>query len=73
MEEGATTTPFDMVIRNKMSRFDLAILALKNIPNSKSKYLNLIAKFEEKISNNKVYVTTNLKDMDEIENWTLQL
>ncbi len=60
-----------MVIRNKMSRFDLAILALKNIPDYESKYIDIIAKLEEKISDNKVYVKTNLKDMDEIEYWTL--
>lgn len=71
IEEGATTTPFDMVIRNKMSRFDLAIVALKNITGFKEKYLELISLFEEKIASNKAYIQEYLDDEEEIKHWTL--
>ena len=32
MDHGTTTTPFDMVVLNEMSRFHLALDALKHIP-----------------------------------------
>src|SRR5690606_12143311 len=35
MEEGTTTTPFDMVVLNQMSRYHLAMEAVKRVPRMK--------------------------------------
>ena len=37
MDRGTTTTPFDMVVLNEMSRFHLAIDALKHVPRLRSR------------------------------------
>src|SRR6202790_4838978 len=42
-DEGTTTTPFDMVVLNKMSRFHLAIDALKHVPRLRSQASDAIA------------------------------
>nr|ANC58211.1 xylulose-5-phosphate/fructose-6-phosphate phosphoketolase [Candidatus Methylacidiphilum infernorum] len=73
-EEGTTTTSFDMVILNKMSRYNLAIdaikYALKGIPHLRSKAEELIGFFEQKIVEHSTFVRAHLDDMPEIKNWT---
>ena len=36
IDQGAVTTPFDMVVLNRMSRFHLALEALKYVPRLRS-------------------------------------
>lgn len=69
MEEGTTTTPFDMVVQNKMSRFQLAIDALKLVPRLGSKGADVIDLFERKLYDHKAYVHEKLVDLPEIVNW----
>jgi xylulose-5-phosphate/fructose-6-phosphate phosphoketolase len=69
MEEGTTTTPFDMVVQNKMSRFQLAIDALKYVPRLRSKAADVIDLFKRKLYDHEVYVHEKLVDMPEIVNW----
>ncbi len=68
-EEGTTTTPFDMVVLNGMSRFHLAIEALKRSPVKSKKVDDAIALFESKLKEHTAYVQQHLEDMPEIENW----
>lgn len=68
-EEGSTTTPFDMVVLNGMSRFHLAIEALKRSKVHKEKCAEIIAMFEAKLKEHTAYVKEHLEDMPEIENW----
>ena len=37
IDQGSTTTPFDMVVRNKISRYHLVMDALKYVPRIRSK------------------------------------
>lgn len=73
VEEGGTTTPFDMQVRNKTSRFHLAIEALEKMAEkgvaSKTKVARLIEKFEKEISVHHAFITANGTDPEEIENW----
>jgi xylulose-5-phosphate/fructose-6-phosphate phosphoketolase len=69
MEEGSTTTPFDMAVQNKMSRFQLAIDALKYVPRLRSQAGELIDLFERKLYDHGVYVRENFVDLPEIVNW----
>lgn len=68
-EEGSTTTPFDMVVQNGMSRYHLAIEALKRSHNHRDRCDELILFFEDKLKEHTAYVKEHLQDMPEIENW----
>jgi xylulose-5-phosphate/fructose-6-phosphate phosphoketolase len=66
-EEGTTTTPFDMVVRNNMDRFQLAIDTIHRIPGLKAD--DAVALFESKLMEHKVYVASHGEDMPEVVNW----
>ncbi|CEG59127.1 phosphoketolase family protein [Legionella fallonii] len=73
VENGSTTTPFDMHIRNKTSRWHLAkeVFSLmaeqKVIPQQDSAALN--KKYDNKLSEHRVYIKKHGIDPDEIEQW----
>jgi xylulose-5-phosphate/fructose-6-phosphate phosphoketolase len=69
MEEGATTTPFDMVVLNNVSRYHLAMLALKYLPQFRSKYIDLDDELEAKLAQHRIYIQQYLDDMPEIKDW----
>jgi len=69
IEEGTTTTPFDMVVCNGMSRYHLAIEALHRTPRVQSRAGELIAEFRQKLSDHKAYIQEHGEDMPEIRNW----
>ena len=68
-DRGTTTTPFDMVVLNKMSRFHLAMDALKRIPRFRSQVSDVIDMFNRKLAEHPAYIRENLQDMPEIRNW----
>jgi xylulose-5-phosphate/fructose-6-phosphate phosphoketolase len=69
MEEGTTTTPFDMVVLNNVSRYHLAMLALKYLPQFRSRYANLDDEFGSKLAQHRIYIQQYLDDMPEIKEW----
>jgi len=69
-DEGTTTTPFDMVVLNKMSRFHLAIDALKHAPRLRSQASDAIDMFNRKLYEHHVYIREHFEDMPEIRNWS---
>jgi xylulose-5-phosphate/fructose-6-phosphate phosphoketolase len=72
-DEGTTTTPFDMVVLNKMSRFHMAIDALKHVPRLRSQAPgsvdNAIDMFNRKLYEHHAYIRQHFEDMPEIRNW----
>jgi xylulose-5-phosphate/fructose-6-phosphate phosphoketolase len=70
MEEGTTTTPFDMVVANRISRYHLAMAALRFVPRLRSKSAHLIERFEKKLTEHSLYIRDHLEDMPEIRDWT---
>jgi xylulose-5-phosphate/fructose-6-phosphate phosphoketolase len=70
MEEGTTTTPFDMVVANRISRYHLAMDALRFVPRLRSQSSHLIERFERKLTEHSLYIREHLEDMPEITNWT---
>lgn len=73
-ENGSTTTPFDLQLRNKTSRYDLAIEAFdilveKNLL-SKEKALELREKYEILIRDHREYIIRHGVDPVEISEWT---
>jgi xylulose-5-phosphate/fructose-6-phosphate phosphoketolase len=69
-DEGTTTTPFDMVVLNKMSRFHLAIDALKHVPRLRSQASDAIDMFNRKLYEHHVYIREHFQDLPEIRNWS---
>lgn len=73
LEEGTTTTPFNMMVLNKTDRFHLAIEALqkgaKLNPAVAKKAPKLIRYFEKKLREHARYILKYGKDMDEVEGW----
>lgn len=69
IEEGTTTTPFDMVVLNKMSRFHLAIEALKRQRRFRSDVEHLIEMFEKKLVDHRDCIRDTLDDLPEVKNW----
>ena len=67
---GTTTTPFDMVVLNKMSRFHLAIDALKHVPRLRSQASDAIDMFNRKLYEHHTYIREHFQDMPEIRNWS---
>jgi len=69
-EQGTTTTPFDMVIMNGMSRYHLCIEALKRVTDVHIQASGLIAECHSLIQQSVAYSHEHFEDMPEIRNWT---
>jgi xylulose-5-phosphate/fructose-6-phosphate phosphoketolase len=67
---GTTTTPFDMVVLNKMSRYHLAIDALKHVSRLRSQASDAIDMFNRKLYEHHAYIREHFEDMAEIRNWS---
>jgi xylulose-5-phosphate/fructose-6-phosphate phosphoketolase len=69
MEEGRTTTPFDMLVLNRMSRYDLAIAALKRASRLRSNVEAAIARFQDRLDAHRAYIVEHDLDMPEVTEW----
>jgi xylulose-5-phosphate/fructose-6-phosphate phosphoketolase len=69
-EQGTTTTPFDMVVLNGMSRYHLAIEALRRAPRIRPQAQPLIAELEHLIQQAIAHTREHLEDPPEIRDWT---
>jgi xylulose-5-phosphate/fructose-6-phosphate phosphoketolase len=68
-EQGTTTTPFDMVVLNGMSRFHLATEALRRARRSDVDVDGLTARLQEMIAAAGRYSREHLEDPPEIRDW----
>ena len=68
-EEGTTTTPFDMVVLNGMSRYHLCIEAMRRVQRVRALTPPLIAECNDMLAKHKAYVRSNLQDMPEVRDW----
>jgi len=71
IEEGTTTTPFDMVVRNRVSRYHLVMDALNNARRTPPGASDLMAWCEAKLAEHQTYVVEHLQDMPEVRDWVL--
>lgn len=69
-EEGTTTTPFDMVVRNGTSRYHLCLLALRYAARTLPNAQELIHKWNAMLARHTAYVHEHLEDMPEVRDWT---
>jgi xylulose-5-phosphate/fructose-6-phosphate phosphoketolase len=70
IEEGTTTTPFDMVVLNQLDRFHLALEAIERVPGLSIQAAHIKQKFRDKLIEHKHYIHEHGEDMPEIQHWT---
>jgi xylulose-5-phosphate/fructose-6-phosphate phosphoketolase len=68
-EEGTTTTPFDMVVRNDMDRFQLAIDSLARLPEWETRSAAAVQAFRAARARHASYVVEHGEDLPEVQNW----
>ncbi len=72
-EEGSTTTPFDMVVRNGLSRFHLILEALNKVHFKNTKVANkaklVIKKYKKKLHGHNAYIMEHGQDYPDVVHW----
>ncbi|WP_426512244.1 phosphoketolase family protein [Dactylosporangium sp. McL0621] len=71
IEEGTTTTPFDMTVRNRVSRYHLVMDAINNARRLPPGATELKAWCEQKLAEHETYVVEHLEDMPDVRDWSL--
>jgi len=71
IEEGTTTTPFDMTVRNRVSRFHLVMDAINNATRLPRGAADLKTWCQQKLAEHDAYVVEHLEDMPDIRDWHL--
>jgi len=70
IEEGTTTTPFDMVVLNRMSRIHLVMEVIRRVPALIEVAPDLLKICNDVLEQHREYVTTNFEDMPRLRDWT---
>jgi xylulose-5-phosphate/fructose-6-phosphate phosphoketolase len=68
-EEGTTTTPFDMVVQNRISRVHLSMEAIRHVPRLLERTPELIKSGGEMLDRHRRYVTEHFEDLPEVRDW----
>ncbi|MFB0836013.1 phosphoketolase family protein [Arthrobacter halodurans] len=71
IEEGTTTTPFDMAMLNRIDRFHLALDVLDRVPGVEERRPGLRARYEERLVRARAYTREHGEDDPDIDAWTL--
>jgi xylulose-5-phosphate/fructose-6-phosphate phosphoketolase len=69
IEEGTTTTPFDMVVRNDMDRYHLVMDVIDRVPGLARKANSLRQHMVDMRTQHRRYVVENGVDMPEVTDW----
>jgi xylulose-5-phosphate/fructose-6-phosphate phosphoketolase len=69
MEEGTTTTPFDMTVLNSIDRYHIVEYVIESLQNKGKKEAGLLKLMEEKLNEHRRYVIAHGEDMPEVRNW----
>jgi len=68
-EQGTTTTPFQMVVMNEMSRFHLAAAAIRRVPRLQDRAPALVAECEARIAAATAYAQAHFEDEPDVRDW----
>ncbi len=71
-EEGTTTTPFDMVVRNDLDRFHLVMDVIDRVPTLRSQAAGVRQLMRDKRTQHREYVTRTGEDLPEVRDWMWQ-
>jgi xylulose-5-phosphate/fructose-6-phosphate phosphoketolase len=70
LEEGTTTTPFDMVVRNRLDRFHLVIDVIDRVPGLASTTAPLRQSMVDKLTEHHDYIRRTGSDLPEVADWS---
>ena len=70
-EQGTTTTPFDMVVRNGVDRYHLVMDILNNARNVPVGGIQLYQWCTDQLRRHAEYIVENLEDMPQVRDWQL--
>ena len=68
-EEGTTSTPFDMVVRNDLDRFHLVSAVIDRVPGLANRAAHVETAIRDKLQEHHVYIREHGEDLPEIRNW----
>ena len=68
-EQGTTTTPFDMVVRNQMDRFHLAGDAIDRVPRLADRAGNVKQSIRDRLVEHRLYIEKYGQDMPDVRDW----
>jgi xylulose-5-phosphate/fructose-6-phosphate phosphoketolase len=68
-EEGTTTTPFDMVVRNDLDRFHLVMDVIDRVPKLGSRAAYLKQQMAERLVEHRQYIDAHGDDMPLVRDW----
>lgn len=71
-EEGTTTTPFDMTVRNNLDRYHIILNAVRRVPSLSGHAAYVTQMINDKLVEHKRYIAQHGQDMPEILNWKWQ-
>nr|WP_255405252.1 phosphoketolase family protein [Sinomonas sp. R1AF57] len=71
VEEGTTTTPFDMAMLNRIDRFHLAIDVIDRVPGLAAKHAALRQRYEDELVRVRAYTREFGEDPEGIRDWVL--
>ncbi|GAA1588637.1 phosphoketolase family protein [Kribbella sancticallisti] len=69
IEEGTTTTPFDMVVLNNLDRFHLAMDVIDRVPSLQSRAVSVRQHLADQRTRHRAHVTTYGEDLPEVRDW----
>jgi xylulose-5-phosphate/fructose-6-phosphate phosphoketolase len=69
-EEGTTTTPFDMLVRNDMDRFQLVIDVIDRVPGLGARAARLRQDMTDKRQTHHAWIRQHGEDLPEVRDWT---
>jgi xylulose-5-phosphate/fructose-6-phosphate phosphoketolase len=68
-EQGTTTTPFDMVVLNEMSRYHLALEAVHRAGRTPAGVPELMEHCNRMLERHRAYIVEHFEDMPEVRDW----
>jgi xylulose-5-phosphate/fructose-6-phosphate phosphoketolase len=68
-EEGTTTTPFDMAVRNDIDRFHLVEDVIDRVPSLGARAAHVKQALRDKLVEHKEYIFAHGEDMPEVREW----
>ncbi|HKT74924.1 MAG TPA: phosphoketolase family protein [Steroidobacteraceae bacterium] len=71
-EEGTTTTPFDMVVRNDLDRFHLVMDVIDRVPKLGYRAAHLRQAMRDKLAEHREYICRRGEDLPEVRDWVWQ-
>jgi xylulose-5-phosphate/fructose-6-phosphate phosphoketolase len=70
IENGTTTTPFDMVVLNELDRFHLVLAAIERTPALGVRAARLRDRMQDELAKHHAYVREHGEDLPEVANWS---